>query len=113
MLNIINNGRSREIQDGVSGISKDWNKSLYNKKQSAEMAMDNLLRDTRARFIVISYNDEGIIPIDRFKTILSKHGKWRLKEQDYNTYRGSRNLKDRNIKVKELLWILEKDPKSL
>lgn len=113
MLNIINEGKPREIQDGVSGIAKEWNKSAYNKKRLAEEAMESLLEHTRSRFIVISYNDEGIIPIDSFKEILSRHGKWKLMEQDYNTYRGSRNLKDRNIKVKELLWIVEKDLKYL
>lgn len=109
MLNIINNGKEREIQNGVSGISKDWNKSAYNKRKVAEDAMNNLLRDTRAKFIAISYNDEGIIPIENFKQILSRYGRWELMEQDYNTYRGSRNLRDRSIKVKELLWILEKN----
>lgn len=109
MLNIINEGKEREIQDGVSGIAKEWNKSAYNKKRLAEEAMDNLLANTRARFIAISYNNEGLIPIENFKTILSRYGKWELMEQDYNTYRGSRNLRNRDIKVKELLWILEKD----
>ena len=109
MLNIINSGKERDIQDGVSGISKDWNKSAYNKRKVAEDAMDALLRDTRAKYIAISYNDEGIIPIENFKQILSEHGRWELMEQDYNTYRGSRNLRDRSIKVKELLWVLEKN----
>ena len=108
MLNIINEGKPREIQDGVSGISKEWNKSAYNKRKIAEEAMEELLENTRARFIAISYNNEGIIPIDRFKSILSKQGDWTLVDQDYNTYRGSRNLRNRDIKVKELLWILEK-----
>ena len=108
MLNIINNGKEREIQNGVSGIAKEWNKSAYNKKRVAEKSMDKLLKDTRANFIAISYNDEGIIPIENFKNILSQYGKWELMKQDYNTYRGSRNLRNRNIKVKEFLWILEK-----
>ena len=109
MLNIINNGGETEIQDGVSGIAKEWNRSPYNKRNIAEEAMDRLLADTRARFVAISYNNEGIIPINSFKKILSKYGKWELMEQDYNTYRGSRNLHSRDIKVKELLWILEKN----
>lgn len=109
MLNIINGGKEVEIQDGVSGIAKEWNRSAYNKRKIAEEAMDELLANTRAKFIAISYNDEGIIPIESFKNILSRYGKWELMEQDYNTYRGSRNLRDRNIKVKELLWVLEKE----
>lgn len=108
MLNLINNGKESEIQNGVSGIAKDWNKSAYNKSKVAEEVMDRLLADTRARFIAISYNDEGIIPIDNFRKMLSRYGKWELMEHDYNTYRGSRNLRNRDIKVKELLWILEK-----
>ena len=110
MLNFINNGKEEhEIQDGVSGIAKNWNKSAYNKRRIAEESMNCLLRDTNARFVVISYNDEGIIPIDGFKDILSRYGNWELMEQDYNTYRGSRNLRARSTKVKELLWILEKN----
>ena len=108
MLNFINSGQEHEIQNGVSGIAKNWNKSAYNKRRIAEEAMERLLRDTRAKFIAISYNDEGIIPIENFKQILSRYGQWELMEQDYNTYRGSRNLRDRSIKVKELLWVLEK-----
>ena len=108
MLNIINGGKPIAIQNGVSGIAEEWNRSAYNKQKVAEEAMKRLLADTRARFIVISYNNEGIIPIDSFKEILSYYGNWEFMEQDYNTYRGSRNLRDRDIKVKELLWILEK-----
>jgi adenine-specific DNA-methyltransferase len=110
MLNIINDAKKApEIQNGVSGISKNWNKSAYNKRTAAEHALDQLLKDTRARFIAISYNNEGIIPLEIFKGILSKYGTWELMEQDYNAYRGSRNLSGRDIKVKELLWILEKN----
>lgn len=108
MLNIINDGKEVEIQNGVSGIAKEWNRSAYNKRNDAEKAMCKLLADTRSHFIAISYNDEGIIPINSFREILSRYGTWELMEQDYNTYRGSRNLRDRDIKVKELFWILEK-----
>lgn len=108
MLNIINNYKPVKIQDGVSGITDKWNKSDYNKRNKAEKALDNLIRNTRAKFILLSYNDEGIIPIKTLKDILSKHGKWEVMEQDYNTYRGSRNLGSRRIKVKELLWTLKK-----
>ena len=92
----------------MSGIAREWNKSAYNKRHAAEEAMNALLRDTRSRFIAISYNNEGIIPIENFRKILNQYGRWELLEQDYNTYRGSRNLRERNIKVKELLWVLEK-----
>lgn len=108
MLNVINGGQPVPIQSGVSGIAEDWQRSAYNKKKPAEEAMDALLSITNAKFILISYNNEGIIPYENFKNIVSKHGTWDVYEQDYNTYRGSRNLSGREIKVKELLWLVKK-----
>lgn len=109
MLNIINGGRAVAIQNGVSGIAKDWQRSDYNKARPAEKAMDELIKNTPAKYVLISYNNEGIIPIEKFQKIVSKHGSWELLEQEYSTYRGSRNLKDRNNKVRELLWLIKKN----
>ena len=108
MLNIINGGKPVAIQDGVSGIAEDWQRSDYNKTSPAERVMDELIKNTPAKYILISYNNEGIIPIKKFEKIVSKYGKWELLEQEYNTYRGSRNLRDRSNKVKELLWLIKK-----
>ncbi len=108
MLNIINGGKPVAIQNGVSGIIEDWQRSDYNKTKPAEEAMDELIKNTNAKYILISYNDEGIIPIEKFEKIVSKYGTWELLEQEYNTYRGSRNLKDRSNKVQELLWLIKK-----
>lgn len=109
MLNIIaGDETAKDIQEGVSGISRRWNRSAYNKRVQAEEAMESLIANTPAKYILISYNDEGIISIDTFRKILSKFGLVNLLQTDYNTYRGSRNLRDRSIKVKELLWLLEK-----
>ncbi len=109
MLNVINGGKPIEIQDGVSGIAKDWQRSNYNKTQPATQAMHELIKNTRAKYMLISYNDEGIIPFKKFRDIVDSHGTWELLEQEYNTYRGSRNLKNRSNKVRELLWLLKKD----
>ena len=109
MLNIIADGsRETEIQEGISGIAQNWNRSSYNKAKQAEKALDDLIANTRAKYILLSYNDEGIIGLEDLKRIMKRHGKYDLLVQGYNTYRGSRNLKGRNIKVKEYLWILEK-----
>jgi adenine-specific DNA-methyltransferase len=108
MLNIINGGKPIDIQDGVSGIAKEWNKSDYNRARVAEQSMDELIKNTNAKYILISYNNEGIIGVDNFRAILSRYGNVSLHEQEYNAYRGSRNLNDRDIKVNEWLWIVEK-----
>ena len=108
MLNIINGGKPVPIQSGVSGIAADWQHSAYNKAVPAEKAMDDLIKNTPAKYILVSYNNEGIIPIENFSKIASKYGQWELLEQEYNTYRGSRNLSARSKKVQELLWLIKK-----
>lgn len=109
MLNLISSENDLDIQDGISGIVKNWNRSHYNKRKEAEKAMEDLVSSTNARYVLISYNNEGTIPMEIFKSILEKYGTVTLKTQEYNTYRGSRNLRNRNNKVQELLWILEKN----
>ena len=108
MLNLINDYDEAEIQQGTSGITKEWNRSMYNKRKMSESAMDDLISGTNSKYILISYNDEGIIPADRLRKILAIHGKCKLMAQNYNAFRGSRNLRNRKIRVKELLWVLEK-----
>ena len=57
----------------------------------------------------MSYNNEGIISIKKLEEIMTKYGNVKMINKDYNTFRGSRNLKNRDIKVKEFLFILEKN----
>jgi adenine-specific DNA-methyltransferase len=109
MLNIIaNEAPEFAIQNGISGIIQNWNRSSYNKRSQAEHALEDLIANTPTKYIVLSYNNEGLVSIDTLKKILGKFGIFNLLKQEYNAYRGSRNLNGRNIKVQELLWILEK-----
>lgn len=107
MLNIIAEYKIPSDISRVSGIPKDWNRSHYNSRAAAKH-MRLLIEDTNAKFILISYNDEGTIPLQELENILNEYGSFTKLTQDYNTFRGSRNLSDRSIKVQELLYILEK-----
>ena len=108
MLNVIANYEFPKNISKVSGIPTEWNRSSYNKSSEAEAFMDNLINNTKAKIILISYNNEGIIPIDIFVNMLKKYGRLDIEEETYNTYRGSRNLKNRNKNVTEKLFVLEK-----
>ena len=67
-----------------------------------------LIANLKAKFVLISFNSEGFINQDEFDKNLNKMGKVHLLRQKYNAYRGSRNLKARNIHVDELLYVLKK-----
>lgn len=108
MLNIINDGKTAQIQRWVSWIIEDWNRSTYNKNKQAQESMENLIEKTNSKYIIISYNSEWIISYSQMLEICSKFWKVEIIEKKYNTYRWSRNLKNRNSHVTELLWIIQK-----
>lgn len=108
MLNVISDYKRPENISKISGITKDWNRSVYNNKKYALQNLLDMVDKLKSKFILISYNNEGIIDINDFKSGLSKIGSLNIIEQTYNTFKASRNLQNRKIHVKELLFILKK-----
>ena len=109
MLNTILKNEASDNLSKVSGIPKDWQKSNYNYKVRAQESMTKLLKNIRASYIILSYNNEGIISKPELITMFEELDlDWNLREIEYQTYRGSRNLKDRQNKVTEYIWILHK-----
>lgn len=108
MLNlIIDNGISAPISK-VSGIPENWKRSDYNRRQKAKSAFEDLIESINAKMLLISFNSEGFISKQEMQSILNKNGKLEILETKYNTFRGSRNLRQRSIHVKEYLYLLEK-----
>jgi len=108
MLNLILENKYPENTSKVSGIPENWNRSSYNKKQSALNSLTELVSNIKAKYVLISFNSEGFITLDEMKYMLPKIGKLEILETTYNTFRGCRNLANRDIHVKEYLYLLEK-----
>lgn len=107
MLNLIVSNEQPKQVSKVSGIPRDWNKSAYNVKSRAKDEFDDLISKIDSKYIIISYNSEGFITYDEMMDLLNKYGKVTVKDIVYNTYRGSRNLSERSLYVKEYIFILE------
>lgn len=109
MLNvIIDNTEPKDISK-VSGIPKNWNKSDYNKRELAIKSMSELLyfATQKSKYVLLSYNDEGIINTEDWNKIFENY-KVTQKKILYDTFKGCRNLKDREDKVFEIIYIIEK-----
>lgn len=109
MLNLIARGQEPTEYSKVSGIPKLWNKSAFNGRGSAYDTMLDLLRNClkKAKYTLISYNNEGLITDDNWTTIFAELGcSVKKYEKEYDTYHGSRNLADRNKKVVEIMYLL-------
>jgi adenine-specific DNA-methyltransferase len=108
MLNLILDYKYPESTSKISGIPANWNRSDYNKSQKALRALTELVGGIKAKYVLISFNSEGFITIGQMKKMLKRIGKFQMLETKYNTFRGSRNLNNREIHVKEYLYLLEK-----
>ena len=108
MLNIISDYKRPEKISHVSGIPEDWNRSCYNKQHKVKEAFEDLIKSVKGKYILVSYNSESFLSKQEIEKILSDFGNVSVLEKQYNTYRGSRNLKERNIYVYEYLFILKK-----
>ncbi len=108
MLNFLLEYRRPAALSRVSGIPQGWNRSAYNKRQEALPALLGLLAALPARFALLSYNSEGIIPLPALLDALRADWRVELMEQDYAAFRGSRNLRGRALRVKEYLLLLER-----
>jgi adenine-specific DNA-methyltransferase len=108
MLNLIVDYKYPENPSAVSGIPCNWNRSSYNKENRAYTALQELVENIKAKYVLISFNSEGFIGLEKMKHMLHKIGKVEVLETRYNTFRGSRNLNNREIHVKEYLYLLEK-----
>lgn len=110
MLNIIADNSMPDARiSKVSGIPSNWNRSAFNKKAHALQNMESIISALDARYTIISYNSEGFIGFDEMKGMLRKYGKVKTVEIEYNTFRGSRNLRNRDIHVNEFLFVLAKE----
>jgi adenine-specific DNA-methyltransferase len=108
MLNLILDYKYPESASKISGIPEDWKRSNYNKSQKALNSLTELVEGIKAKYVLISFNSEGFIKTDQMKEMLKRMGKLQVLETKYNAFRGSRNLNNRDIHVKEYLYLLEK-----
>ena len=110
MLNLIANYQRPDCEkiSRVSGIPKDWNRSSFNRKRDAAESFTNLVSSLRAKYLMVSFNSEGYISKNEMINILEKVGTVTVLDISYNAFKGSRNLKNRDIYVSEYLFIIKK-----
>jgi adenine-specific DNA-methyltransferase len=108
MLNLLVNYRKPSQISRVSGIPSDWNRSTYNVRQEAFANLTSLVSNIEAKYVLISFSDDGFIKPQDLSKFLKTLGEVNVIDIDYNTYRGSRNLASRSTKIKEHIFILRK-----
>ena len=112
LLNLVGKNEKPENVNAVTGLPKERIKSDYNSKTRATDAMKQLLSDSLnvAKYVLVSYNDEGIIPEPEWRKMLEPFQYERI-EQQYQRYvaRGTKTREGRN-EVTEILYLISKKP---
>ena len=109
MLNLLVDYREPVEVSRVSGIPSDWRRSDYNVRSRSLARLSELVRGLDARFVIVSFNDEGFIAPPELRELLSEVGTVSEHQESYNAYRGSRNLRERSTHVTEHVYLVEKD----
>ncbi|HEY4332431.1 MAG TPA: DNA adenine methylase [Ilumatobacteraceae bacterium] len=108
MLNLLVDYVEPTAISRVSGIPLDWQRSRYNLARTAWGELTALIEGVDARFVLLSFNDEGFVSPAALQEFLRGLGTVDTIDLRYNTFRGGRNLKQRSAHVTEHLFLLEK-----
>ena len=108
MLNLLVHYERPAQISRVSGIPADWRRSGYNVRAQSLPLLRQLFDVVDARFLLVSFNDDGFICPEDMQATLRRLGAVRTFETRYNTYRASRNLKDRTLHITEHLFLVER-----
>ena len=108
MLNLLVRYQRPTKISRVSGIPVNWQRSGYNVRAKSLPLIRQLFDTIDARFLLVSFNDEGFIRPEDMQATLSRLGAVQTFDTPYNTYRASRNLRNRSIHVTEHLFLVER-----
>jgi len=97
------------IPKGKTGM-REYQKSAWCSKNKIVEEFDFLLKKAKFKYILLSYNNEGLMSVETIRKIMQKYGKYDLAEIDYQRFKADK-AENRNYeadKTKEYLHILEK-----
>ncbi len=92
------------------GIREDWidTRSDFCYARTAPAALEEVMKAADARYVVLSYNSEGVISIEELIDILSGFGRIEINSLEYITFRGGRQSIQRRTHNTEFQIIVER-----
>ena len=97
-----------------AAIRRDWvkTKSPYCYKESAPEAFKELLSAIDCRYLLVSYNTEGIIPFGELTDMLASQGRLNPFTSDYIKYKGGKQSISRKVNNLEFLLVVDRKKSS-
>ena len=109
-LNYIAQYNSEVVLTGKTGLIKDYNKSKFCSKPQVKTVFIELIQNIQCRYIIMSYNNEGLLDIDTLKTILKEKGDVKLYKIQYNKFKAQQNVAKKH--TEEYVWFVDTGKKN-
>ncbi|NLJ67641.1 MAG: DNA adenine methylase [Clostridiales bacterium] len=97
---------------GKTGLRNDDSeqKSKFCSVRTVEEEFDFLIKNAKFKYIFLSYNNEGLMPLEKIEEIMSKYGEYSVYTQDYRRFRADKeeNRNHKSSKTIEYLHCLKK-----
>ena len=58
-----------------------------------------MIRNAKAKYIFLSYNNEGLMSLEKIKQIMSQKGKYGCFSKEYNRFKSDNDSVNRKIKA--------------
>ena len=96
------------VPSGKTGL-RQYSRSKYCSASFVKDEFDSLLKNAKFKYIFLSYNNEGLMPVDDIKAIMSKYGKYDLAQTNYQRFKADSNRLNKANSTVEYLHMLEKN----
>lgn len=88
------------ILKGKTGMRDYSNqKSKYSIKREVKKTFEDLIMNADAKYIFLSYNNEGLMSFEEIREIMSKRGEYGCFEKEYNRFKADNESENRHIKT--------------
>ncbi|MGM1055434.1 MAG: DNA adenine methylase [Bacteroidota bacterium] len=97
------------IPKGKTGL-RNYNKSDYCSKAKVLSTFQELIENSKFKYIFLSYNNEGLMPTEVIQKVMEKFGHYQLASTNYQRFKADKteNRNHKFEKTTEYLHILEK-----
>lgn len=103
-LNFICDYDTNLIPQGKTGLT-NYTRSRFSQKREAQQAFEELIGNLKCNYLVMSYNNEGLLPFDFIEEKLSALGSLQINKFKYRKYNASSNVATSN--VYEYIWLVD------
>ena len=109
VLETISKYDNPELKKNKTGTKKNLTKSNWCKKNKVIQELDYVIKNSNAKVVLLSYNNEGIMSVEDIKKIFEKYGTYANKKKIVRRFKCN-NTNTKKIDVYEYIHIMERNP---